>query len=300
MAAAVPRAPPPSVPPPPAPGLSGPPGVTGPSPDAPTSLPPPPATEVPPAPAAATSSGAEVQGDILQKISEQVKHRLLQARKDSEGKVKAELKVLNDNLTALDARLDQFSQSLDELETSLKPDSLDAAQVRKALSAVEQQWGKELGKLKQELHQTIYAHNHNADLMKFQKDSLEQLRADLRERRPPAPDQLRHAKNQLHKFDALLKEQQRQRQIEPLLVRLAALEQRIAAAWRWPGMGTAGLPPHAMANMLAAAAAAGPEASAAAATAASAAAAAAATAARRGALPPASAGLGGMPAPKVV
>merc|ERR1719157_390262 len=112
----------------------------------------------------------------------------------------------------MDSSIDALVRQLDEMEEAPEQ-AVEPQTVAQALAKLEQQWGKELGKLKQELHQTIYAHNHNADLMKYQKDTLEQLRADLRERRPPAPDQLRHAKSQLAKFDMLVKEQQRQRQI---------------------------------------------------------------------------------------
>lgn len=47
---------------------------------------------------------------------------------------------------------------------------LDAAQVGQLLARIEQQWGQEIRTLKEELHQTILAHNHNADLIKHHKD----------------------------------------------------------------------------------------------------------------------------------
>merc|ERR1719217_1840685 len=81
--------------------------------------------------------------------------------------------------------------------------------VAQALAKLEQQWGKELGKLKQELHQTIFALNHNADLMKHQKDVLDAIRSELAaQSQPPSAERLRNAKAQLAKVDQLLKGQQ--------------------------------------------------------------------------------------------
>lgn len=187
----------------------------------------------------------DVRKEILLRIGDQVTQLLLQAKKDSESKVKAELKVLNDVMVQMDGRLDGLVQKLDELEDGPKQ-VVEMQTVAQALAKLEQQWGKELGKLKQELHQTIFAHNHNADLMKHQKDALDTIRNELEAQKSPASDRVKLAKAQLAKADTMLKGQQKQRNLDPLFRRLLAIEQKISAL-RWPPMGMmppmAGMPP---------------------------------------------------------
>merc|ERR1719160_1057434 len=109
------------------------------------------------------------------------------------------------------------------------------AVVSKLLQNVEQQWSNELGLLKQELHQTILAHNHNADLMKHQKDMLEAIHHQIDESFPPLRPA--HIQAQLQKVDAMLKQQQNKKKLEPLFGRLAVLEQRVAASTSFALMG---------------------------------------------------------------
>lgn len=153
----------------------------------------------------------------------QVKQLLAKARRDSEAKVKAELKVMHDKIAEMDAALDLMMDQLGD-------EAVEQHTVAQALAKVEQQWGRELGKLKQELHQTVFAHNHNADLMKHQKDSIDELRAKL-ETKPPIAQM--EAKAQA-KVEALHKMQESQR-LEPLFTRLLVIEQRLAMNWprRW-------------------------------------------------------------------
>merc|ERR1719230_1707999 len=104
--------------------------------------------------------------------------------------------------------------------------------VAQALAKLEQQWGKELGKLKQELHQTIFAHNHNADLMKHQKDALDEIRQEINAQKASlgteGASRVKAAKAVLGKVEAYSNSQKKQKQIEPLMRRLQAVEQRIA------------------------------------------------------------------------
>merc|ERR1719401_273817 len=192
----------------------------------------------------------DLRRDILARIGDQVNQLLLQAKKDSESKVKFELKSLNDVMKVMDERLDAIVQQLDEIEQTPKQ-AVESHTVAHSLAELEQQWGKELGKLKQELHQTIFAHNHNADLMKHQKDALDQIRIEIESQKSsPASERIKLAKDKLAKADALLKGQQKQRKLEPLFKRLATLEQKLMQ-WRWPmsmmgpmaGMPPMGMPP---------------------------------------------------------
>lgn len=188
----------------------------------------------------------DLKKEILQRIGEQVKQLIMSARRDAESKVKANLKELHDSINDMDSRLDALMSQLDELETPHKQ-AVEQHAVAQALAKVEQQWGKELGKLKQELHQTIFAHNHNADLMKHQKDALDSLRSELQSQKGAAnSERLKLAKAQLTKIDGLMKHQQKHKNLQPLFQRLQNLEHRLAASRAsWP-MGM--MPP--MAGMM--------------------------------------------------
>merc|ERR1719287_196695 len=110
----------------------------------------------------------------------------------------------------MDSSIDALVRQLDEIEEAPEQD-VEPQTVAQALAKLEQQWGKELGKLKQELHQTIYAHNHNADLMKHQKDALDSIRNELDTQKSTSNDteRVKLAKAQLAKADAMLKGQQK-------------------------------------------------------------------------------------------
>merc|ERR1719240_2575486 len=115
----------------------------------------------------------------------------------------------------MDSSLDEVVRQLDQLEGAQNDamEPVDDVAVRKALSDVEAVWGKELNKLKQELHQTIFAHNHNADLMKQQKEVLEQITKEVKERAPPSSERVKAAKTQLAKVDQLLKATAKQQKL---------------------------------------------------------------------------------------
>lgn len=185
---------------------------------------------------ASEANHAELRQEILGRIGEQVKKLILEAKRDSEAKVKTELKLVNDAMQEMDARLDMLIKQLDEFEDS-PAEVLEQHTAIKALAKVEQQWGKELGKLKLELHQTIYAHNHNADILKHQKEALDQLRAEIDGQKfDNSVERIKVAKAQLANIDVLYKAQ-KGKKLEPLFQRLASVEQRVVAAWRWQAMG---------------------------------------------------------------
>ncbi|CAE7390470.1 unnamed protein product [Symbiodinium sp. CCMP2456] len=211
-------------------------------------------------PSAALNGGArsedvtptDVKQEISNKIGQQVQTLLLQAKKESEQKVTAELKLLHHAMQEMDSRLDGLVKQLDDMQVQPNQEALEQAAVVQALAKVEQQWGKELGKLKGELHQTIFAHNHNADLMKYQKETLDKIRQEIDSRSTSNPDKIRAAKAQVAKIETMSKGAQRQK-LDPLLMRMSALEQKIfrwmqsggpAAAAKYPavpGVGLAGL-----------------------------------------------------------
>mmetsp|Transcript_14174 Transcript_14174/g.38965 ORF Transcript_14174/g.38965 Transcript_14174/m.38965 type:complete len:402 (-) Transcript_14174:171-1376(-) len=199
---------------------------------------------------AATSHGAigegrdlELQKEITGTIEAQVQRLLEQARHDTESKVKMELKGIRDSMLAIDASLDQLLAQLDGIEAQEPAEGpMDAEAVGQLLSKIEQQWGQVIRTLKQELHQTILAHNHNADLIKHHKDTIDALRERC-VKMQNSNAKTSEIQQQLQKLDARLKQQQKHRKIEPLFERLSALEQRVAAAatqgaaaWRYPGV----------------------------------------------------------------
>jgi hypothetical protein len=187
-----------------------------------------------------------MRGLIMQKIQEQVKDLILQARKDSENKVKSELKIIGEAMKEMDSKLDLIVADLDSVDQegdSGEPtaaNSVENTAVLQALAKVEAHWGKELGKLKQELHQTIFAHNHNADLMKHQKEALDQIKAKMAESNAtPSSPQLQQ---QLQgKIDQLVDSQSKAKRLEPLFTRLMAVEQASATLTLRGGFGMSNL-----------------------------------------------------------
>merc|ERR1719383_885821 len=132
----------------------------------------------------------------------------------------------------MDGRLDQMLAQLDGVEPPAEA-PLDVDHVDQLLSKIEQQWGQEIRTLKQELHQTILAHNHNADLIKHHKDTIDSLRERCVKLAGNSV-KTSEIQQQLQRLDTRLKQQHKQRKLEPLFERLIALEQRVAAASQHP------------------------------------------------------------------
>merc|ERR1719499_2219818 len=142
----------------------------------------------------------------------------------------------------MDSRLDQLLAQLDGIEPRPEP-PLDADQVGQLLAKIEQQWGQEIRTLKEELHQTILAHNHNADLIKHHKDTIDVLRERCTRLQGGSARSGAEIQQQLQRLDALTRQQQAQRKMDPLFERLTNLERNVAnvtaarsAAWRYPTM----------------------------------------------------------------
>lgn len=247
------RSPPGEAPPPPPAGLD-PPGLW-PAPSAPPGFGPSSPSLSPATGSAANADAAalahsrelELQKEISGTIEAQV-HRLIEhARQDTEAKVKAELKSIHMSMMVIDKGLDQLVAQLDGVEPQEPAEQpMDGEAVGQLLSKIEHQWGQEIRTLKQELHQTILAHNHNADLIKHHKDTIDALRERCVKMRSSST-KTSEIQLQLQKLDARLKQQQKQRKLEPLFERLSALEHQVAAVVTtqgaaWP-RGYPGVPP---------------------------------------------------------
>eukprot|EP00930_Biecheleria_cincta_P067951 TRINITY_DN5493_c0_g1_i1.p1 TRINITY_DN5493_c0_g1~~TRINITY_DN5493_c0_g1_i1.p1 ORF type:complete len:304 (-),score=72.40 TRINITY_DN5493_c0_g1_i1:42-953(-) len=214
-----------------------PPGLAPPPSEAPPGLTPP-AGPPPSRPAEHAEGAPDLKQEISEKIGQQVQALLLLAKKESEAKVTTELRHFHSAMQEVDARLDQIIKQLDEVDEGPRPESLEQNSVVQALAKVEQQWGKELCKLKSELHQTIFAHNHNADLMKHQKEALDLIRNEIDMRSAPSHnlDRMNRARGVLRTAEVWQKSAPtRSKRSEPILQRMTALEHKVAAAWRWPG-----------------------------------------------------------------
>lgn len=196
----------------------------------------PPGLPEPGAPSRVSSAGGNGTGlsedtnNIKATIIQDVQGRLLQAKRETEQKVAAELKFLHNAMHEMDQRLDSLNQRLEDVQMP-KAETLEDAHVIQALAKVEQQWGKELGKLKAELHQMIYAHNHNADLMKHQKETLDKIRQDTNARNPgPAvcAARVQTARDMLATAETHIRTAQVNFQkLEPLVPRVTALELQV-------------------------------------------------------------------------
>merc|ERR1719486_345716 len=116
--------------------------------------------------------------------------------------------------------------------------TVDRAFLNTKIAQLESKWSSEVKALKQDLHRTILAHNHNSDLMRHHRDALDEARRKL--------------DAQIEKVDRMLRAgQAKQRALDALTERLTALEQQVGdilpsvpAMAGYPGMlpGMAGMP----------------------------------------------------------
>lgn len=191
----------------------------------------------------------QLQTEVSDTIEAQVSRLIDQARYDTESKVKMELKQIRESMISMDSRLDLLLAQLEGIEVQEQqtgdPFTMDAEAIGQLLSRIEQQWGQEIKTLKQELHQTILAHNHNADLIKHHKDTLDALKEKC-EKLTVTSTKTSEIQQHLQRLDLRLKQQQKQRKLEPLFERLANLEHRMAAYSALMRGGYPAVTPHAV------------------------------------------------------
>lgn len=196
----------------------------------------------------AEDGAATKQREISNTIAAQVQKMLEQARVDTENKVKVELKGVKDRLALMDTALDDMLAQLDAVESA---SSMDQDSIGRDLAKLEQTWGQEIRTLKDELHQTILAHNHNADLIKHHKDTIDELRNRVsRLQNGGRARSTADLKAQCARLEALPKQPQMQK-LDPLMERLAKLERQVSAhhmrhgggKGAWPYAGAFGAMP---------------------------------------------------------
>lgn len=197
---------------------------------------------------------ASLHGDVASAIGQQVEQMILQAQKDSETRVRQELSNARTQLQQMETVINALTERVSTcarqngVAVSDSSQTVDSSFLNQKISALEQKWGSEVKALKQDLHRTILAHNHNSDLMRHHRDALDEARRKLDVQAQPKAEQV---DAQIEKVDRMLRAgQAKQRALEALTERLAALEQQVeilpGAAYppgMMPGMAGIGAPP---------------------------------------------------------
>lgn len=211
---------------------------------------------------APSAAGADVHQDIARDIGQQVEAMILSAKHQNETKVGKEIQKVK----AMMAKTSEKVKTVSERLAALEPAStgLLKADLLKSIAKLEEVWESEVGTLKHELWQTIQAHNHNADLLKHHKESIDQVQASIDEAAPsPELQQVQaQIEAQLRQAERLLqREREKETKMDAILQRFNVLQGQIsgaglAAAWGLPGFPGVGMAQAAAATTAAAATAA--------------------------------------------
>jgi len=154
---------------------------------------------------------------------------ILQAKKDSEARVRHDLTAARSQLSHMQAIVADLSLRVEMCahKNGAKSESsqtVDMAFLTSNIAQLEQKWGAEVKALKQDLHRTILAHNHNSDLMRLHRDALEEARKRVDAAVRPKADEV---DAQIEKVDRMVRAgQAKQRALDALTERLTLLEQQ--------------------------------------------------------------------------
>jgi len=184
-------------------------------------------------------------------LAKDVEKMIEKAKRDSEVKVKQELSRIRKEIEDVRGRLtglatqvqkeqSQITMAATQKERAAVESVVDKKTLTEFVQKIETRWMSEMNILKQELHQTIMAHNHNADLMKHLKDAMDHIRIQLDERSLLRPDQWIRWMPHVEQF--LTQSTQRDRQLQSvtpkldsLLLRVETLESQFLSLF--PGSG---------------------------------------------------------------
>jgi chromosome segregation ATPase len=177
---------------------------------------------------------ASLHGDVAAAIGQQVEQMILQAQKDSEARVKTELGNARLQLQTMESEIKGISDRVTKYKAARQTglgrtdaETVDMPYLNQRISQLEQKWGSEVKALKQDLHRTILAHNHNSDLMRHHRDALDEARRKLDAQSQPKAEQV---DAQIDKVDRMLRAgMAKQRALDALTERLAALEAQVEA-----------------------------------------------------------------------
>jgi len=184
-----------------------------------------------------------LHGDVASAIGQQVEQMILQARKDSETRVKHDLTEVRARLQQIEGLIGSLTDRVSRVRTRAQksgpdPEHVDQAFLNQSIHQLEHKWGSEVKALKQDLHRTILAHNHNSDLMRHHRDALDEVRRRLDEQTQPKAEQV---DAQIEKVDRMLRAgQAKQRALDALTERMTALEQQVGDMTSGPLTGPFG------------------------------------------------------------
>jgi len=140
-----------------------------------------------------------------------------------------ELKKLDAGFMALNQKVNKIEALLSACDPTKRLGHHDI--FNKMLAEVEQRWEQDVKAVKRELHQTILAHNHNANLMADHKTTIDKIRAELSSHGPPLQSEDLHLLHeQLEGVTQTLERSQTQdRDVDTLLRRFDILMQHFGA-----------------------------------------------------------------------
>jgi len=187
-----------------------------------------------------------LHGDVASAIGQQVEQMILQAKKDSEARIHHELSVARKQLQHMENCVGELGERVGRCVQSNRPgapdqsETVDRVLLHSKIAQLEQKWGSEVKALKQDLHRTILAHNHNSDLMRHHRDALDDARRKVDAMSAPASEQV---DVQIDKVERIFRASQaKQRALDAMTERLGQLEQQVnemlpsASMPSFPGM----------------------------------------------------------------
>jgi len=185
-----------------------------------------------------------LHGDVAVAIGAQVEQMILQAKKDSEARVRHDLSVAKSQLQHMESIVIELSGRVARCVDQRGPGASEASEtvdrtlLSQKISQLEGKWGSEVKALKQDLHRTILAHNHNSDLMRHHRDALDEAKRKVDAMTQPISEQV---DVQIDKVERILRAgQAKQRALDALTERLAQLEAQVGEML--PSASMAGYP----------------------------------------------------------
>jgi hypothetical protein len=172
---------------------------------------------------------APFHGSVASIIGQQVEQMILQAKKDSEARVKHDLSMAKTQLHNMSGVIEELGGRVARCtRNSANPEhsqAVDQAFLTQKIAQLEQKWATEVKAMKQDLHRTIQAHNHNSDLMRHHRDAIEDARRKLDAQSQTKVEQV---DQQIERMDLMLRQDlAKERALESLSERITHLEQQI-------------------------------------------------------------------------
>jgi len=194
----------------------------------------PPPGIAPPQPPGLSPVGAGAAADlhegIARDIGEQVEAMICEAKRKNEATVSKEVAKIKLKMEAMTNKIKMVSERVMKLDpngTGAGP--LLRMDLQKSIAKLDEVWEGEVGLLKQELWQTIQAHNHNADLLKHDKTAIDLISSRVGES-VPNPE-LGRIHSQLVQVDQMMQQEQpKEQQLDQFTLRLTAVQQQLSVA----------------------------------------------------------------------